>query len=303
MPSPRARAGSGTPTCSIPGSARGLFPLRRSGGPRRRPSSGPSTRPTPSSPGRDIIFLWVARMVMLGIEFTGQIPFRTSTSTRSSRLRTGGGCPSRSAPGRPAGPDRRRPAAAGVCRGARRLPGVRRRRGALGPVRDVLRPGRALQRGQARQGLQLTNKLWNAARLILLGWCVDPDRAAVAQPRAGRRIAGSSRGWSARADRRGRDRALRLLPRGARLYDFIYAELCDWYLGARQAAPARGEQAAAGNAAPRAHPDAGARPSDDPVRDRGDLSATSPAPRACSPPACRRRRGGSTSRRSARSSA
>ena len=25
--------------------------------------------------GRDIIFLWVARMIMMGLEFTGEIPF------------------------------------------------------------------------------------------------------------------------------------------------------------------------------------------------------------------------------------
>ena len=48
---------------------------------------------------RDIIFLWVARMVMIGLEFAGDIPFEDVFITRSSRRPTGGGCRSRSAPG------------------------------------------------------------------------------------------------------------------------------------------------------------------------------------------------------------
>ena len=41
----------------------------------RRPSCARSTRPTCSSTARDIIFLWVARMIMMGLEFTGEVPF------------------------------------------------------------------------------------------------------------------------------------------------------------------------------------------------------------------------------------
>ena len=75
-PSPRrARAGSATPTSSTPGSA------RRCG--RSPPSAGPSETPElerfyPTqvlSTARDIIFLWVARMVMMGIEYMGAEPF------------------------------------------------------------------------------------------------------------------------------------------------------------------------------------------------------------------------------------
>ena len=51
------------------------------------------------STARDILFLWVARMVMMGLEFTGEIPFsRRLRATRSSRRPTGAGCRSRSAP-------------------------------------------------------------------------------------------------------------------------------------------------------------------------------------------------------------
>ncbi len=64
------------PTCSTPGSA------PRCG---RSPRSAGRTRPTicnvfyPTSlliTGFDILFFWVARMVMMGIEFMGDVPFR-----------------------------------------------------------------------------------------------------------------------------------------------------------------------------------------------------------------------------------
>jgi valyl-tRNA synthetase len=37
--------------------------------------------------GFDIIFFWVARMMMMGLHFMGEVPFKTSTSTRSSATR------------------------------------------------------------------------------------------------------------------------------------------------------------------------------------------------------------------------
>ena len=44
------------------------------------------------STARDILFLWVARMVMMGLEFTGEVPFRGRLhATRSSRRRTAAG--------------------------------------------------------------------------------------------------------------------------------------------------------------------------------------------------------------------
>ena len=67
-----------TRTCSTPGSP------RRSG--RSRPWAGrsetadaprPSTRPPSWRPGYDILFFWVARMMMMGLHFMGDVPFRT----------------------------------------------------------------------------------------------------------------------------------------------------------------------------------------------------------------------------------
>ena len=80
----RARHGLGgrrarcarTATCWIPGSPR---PCGRS-----RPWAGRSTRRScerfyPTNvlvTGFDIIFFWVARMMMMGLKFTGDVPFR-----------------------------------------------------------------------------------------------------------------------------------------------------------------------------------------------------------------------------------
>jgi valyl-tRNA synthetase len=44
--------------------------------------------------GFDIIFFWVARMVMMGLKFMGDVPFRRSTSTAWCATRTARRCPS-----------------------------------------------------------------------------------------------------------------------------------------------------------------------------------------------------------------
>ena len=134
---------------------------------------------------RDIIFLWVARMMMMGLEFTGEIPFsdvyvhsiiQAPDGRRMSKsLGTGH---------RPARPDRRRPAPAGVRQRPGEDPGEFPAYGA-----DAVRWGLlAMSSGQdvrfseekVAQGQQLTNKLWNASRLILLR--VDPRRAPRRRP-------------------------------------------------------------------------------------------------------------------------
>ena len=47
---------------------------------------------------RDIINLWVARMLMMGLEFMGEIPFEDVVINPRSWRRTAGGCRSRSEP-------------------------------------------------------------------------------------------------------------------------------------------------------------------------------------------------------------
>jgi valyl-tRNA synthetase len=138
--------------------------------------------------GFDIIFFWVARMVMMTTHFTGKVPFNTSTSTawcapgqKMSKskgnvldpidLIDGIGVDALVAkrttglmnPSRP--PASRRPPA----RNSRRHPGLRHRRAALhlrlaghaGPQHQ-LRPERC-------EGYRnFCNKLWNATRFVLM---------------------------------------------------------------------------------------------------------------------------------------
>jgi valyl-tRNA synthetase len=78
------------------------------------------------------------------------------------------------------------------------------------------------------QGLQLTNKLWNASRLILLG--VAPDSRAQPRPAAVEDRWILSRLERARAEINARIERFDFAHAALGLYDFVYGELCDWYL-------------------------------------------------------------------------
>ena len=113
------------------------------------------------STARDIIYLWVARMMMFGIEFTGEVPF-TDVPIHS----------------------------------VIQAPDGRRMSKSLGtgidPIHEIEEHGAdALRFGllamsstqdvrfseqRVQQGRDLANKLWNASRLVLLG--VDPEATA-----------------------------------------------------------------------------------------------------------------------------
>jgi len=182
--------------------------------------------------GRDIIFLWVARMIMMGLEFTGTEPFADVHITAIIQA-----------------PDGRRMSKSlgtgidpvDLIEGGPRPPVFAR--GSEGPGEfpaygaDAVRWGLlAMSSGQdvrfsedkVAQGLQLTNKLWNAARLILLG--VDDDaRAAVAptEPEDRWILHRLARAQSIVAQR---IEAFDFSHAALALYDFVYGELCDWYL-------------------------------------------------------------------------
>ena len=128
------------------------------------------------------------------------------------------------------------------------------------------------------QGRQLANKLYNASRLVLLRL---PEDAAV--PAAAPAPATVEDAWilsrlqAAEREVAARDRRVRL-PHGAlRLYDFVYGELCDWYLELLKPRLYAEDNRRGGRVRPaRAGRDAGARASADPVRHRGDLEPRAP---------------------------
>jgi valyl-tRNA synthetase len=78
------------------------------------------------------------------------------------------------------------------------------------------------------QALQLTNKLWNASRLILMR--VDPGARAEARPETPEDHWILSRLQRAREAVDAAIAGFEFSRASLELYDFIYAELCDWYL-------------------------------------------------------------------------
>ena len=72
----RASRCARTRTCSTPGSPPRCGRSRRSAGPSAPPSSRASIPASVLVTGFDIIFFWVARMMMMGLKFMGEVPFR-----------------------------------------------------------------------------------------------------------------------------------------------------------------------------------------------------------------------------------
>jgi valyl-tRNA synthetase len=182
--------------------------------------------------GRDIIFLWVARMIMMGLEFTGSEPFsdvhitaiiQAPDGRRMSKSLGTGIDPLDLIEGGP-----RPPVFASGSQPAGNFPAygadaVRWGLLAMSSGQDV-----RFSEDKVAQGQQLTNKLWNAARLILLG--VDADaRAAVAPSEPEDRWI-LSRLVRAQAEVWERIERYDFSHAALALYDFVYGELCDWYL-------------------------------------------------------------------------
>jgi valyl-tRNA synthetase len=178
--------------------------------------------------GRDIIFLWVARMIMMGLEFLGEIPFddvhihatiQAPDGQRMSKSLGTGIDPLDLINGGPRPPV----FSQGGSFPAYGADAVRWGLLAMASSQDV-----NFSEERILQGLQLTNKLWNASRLILVG--VAPDARAAVAPAAVEdrwilsRLERAKRAVSGHLGRY--DFAHAALG----LYDFIYGELCDWYL-------------------------------------------------------------------------
>ncbi|HLY50297.1 MAG TPA: valine--tRNA ligase [Solirubrobacteraceae bacterium] len=178
--------------------------------------------------GRDIIFLWVARMIMMGLEFAGEVPFHDvhihatiqapDGQRMSKSLGTGidpldlinGG------PRPPVFPE-------GGSFPAYGADAVRWGLLAMAASQDV-----NFSEERIAQGLQLTNKLWNAARLILLG--VVPEARPAARPSVVEDRWILSRLERAKRAVSGRMGRYEFAHAALALYDFVYGELCDWYL-------------------------------------------------------------------------
>ncbi len=161
---------------------------------------------------RDIIFLWVARMVMMGLEFAGEIPFEDVYITSVIQAPDG----RRMSKSLGTGID---PLDEIETHGA---DGVRFGLLAMSSAQDVRYSADRIQQGE-----DLANKMWNASRLILLNATeVDPatgstraeDRWILSRlQRAIGSVASSLDSYE-------------FAHAALELYRFFWSELCDWYL-------------------------------------------------------------------------
>ena len=204
-----------------------LWPFATLGWPQETPELSAFYPTDVLSTGRDIIFLWVARMVMLGVEFTEELPFedvvvhsiiQAPDGRRMSKSLGTGIDPLDIL----AGGERPPVFAQGGEFPAYGADGLRFGLLAMSSSQDV-----RFNEERVKQGADLANKLWNASRLVLLRVEDVP-----AEPRA-----------EAIEDRWIVSRLERLTERvtelyegfsmshaALELYEGFWTDVCDWYL-------------------------------------------------------------------------
>ncbi|MEA2298439.1 MAG: valyl-tRNA synthetase [Solirubrobacteraceae bacterium] len=162
---------------------------------------------------RDIVFLWVARMIMMGLEFTGEAPFH-DVYVHSVIL----------------APDKRRMSKS-LGNGVDPIAEIDRHGAdavrfgllAMSSTQDVPYSAEKIAQGQA-----LANKLFNASRFVLLRVAPDAVPAPVAAAIEDRWIL--SRLTRIELELARRIEAYDFSHAAHAVYDFVYRELCDWYL-------------------------------------------------------------------------
>ncbi|WP_027008379.1 valine--tRNA ligase [Conexibacter woesei] len=190
-----------------------LWPFATLGWPEQTPELRAFYPTDVLSTARDILFLWVARMVMMGLEFADDIPFEHVYVHSVIQA-----------------PDGRRMSKSlgtGIdpvdLIDAHGADGVRFGLLAMSSTQDV-----RFSEEKVSQGAALANKLFNATRFVVTN-AVDgaepaPRPASVEDRWILSRLA------AAREEFEERIRAFDFSKAALGLYDFVYAELCDWYL-------------------------------------------------------------------------
>ena len=162
---------------------------------------------------RDILFLWVARMVMMGLRFPGDIPFEHVYVHSVIQA-----------------PDGRRMSKS-LGTGIDPLEEIDRHGAdavrfgllAMSSTQDVRYSAEKIRQGQA-----LANKLFNAARYVLGNVVASTEPEALPATIQDRWIL--SRLQEAKAQFDANVAAFDFAKASLGLYDFVYGELCDWYL-------------------------------------------------------------------------
>jgi valyl-tRNA synthetase len=210
----------------------GLWPFATLGWPERTPELDAFYPTDVLSTGRDILFLWVARMVMLGLRFADEIPFehvyihsiiQAPDGRRMSKSLGTGVDPLALVAGGP------RPPAfpQGGDFPAYGADAVRFGLLAMSSTQDVRFSEEKIAQGQA-----LANKLYNATRFVVgrVGDAAAAAAAADPQPRTVEDRWILSRLQAAKTETQARLDGFDFAKVALGLYDFIYGELCDWYL-------------------------------------------------------------------------
>ncbi|MCB0860472.1 MAG: valine--tRNA ligase, partial [Solirubrobacterales bacterium] len=164
---------------------------------------------------REILFLWVARMIMTGLEFAGDVPFHDVYVHSVIQARDG----------------RRMSKSLGT---------------GIDPLEEIEEHGAdALRFGllamsstqdvrysdpKVQQGRDLATKLWNASRLILLNTEAPEDRTVPVDPIALEDRWILSRLESTIGDYTRLINEYDFAHAAQELYSFVFSDLCDWYL-------------------------------------------------------------------------
>jgi valyl-tRNA synthetase len=191
----------------------GLWPFATLGWPQDTPELRAFYPTDVLVTARDILFLWVARMVMMGLEFPGDIPFTDVYITSVIQAPDG----RRMSKSLGTGID---PLDEIAAHGA---DGVRFGLLAMSSSQDVRYSAEKVRQGQA-----LANKLFNAARYVLLNVGAATDPAPRPTTVHDRWILSRLQEAKARFD--ANIATFDFFKAALGLYDFVYGELCDWYL-------------------------------------------------------------------------
>ncbi len=168
--------------------------------------------------GYDILFFWVARMIMMGIEDTGKIPFRVVYL--NGLIRDEHGQKMSKMRGNVIRPD-----------DAIGKYGVDALRFALttgnSPGNDL-----SLGAGKLEASRNFVNKLWNAARFVLSAAAHDPEAAAAvaAHPETLEDRWIMSRLTRVTGEANDLMREFQIGEAERQIHDFVWSEYCDWYI-------------------------------------------------------------------------
>jgi valyl-tRNA synthetase len=188
-----------------------LYPFATLGWPEETPELGRYYPGHVLTTARDIIFLWVARMIFSGLELVGDDPFRDAVihsyllNPDGSKMgRTHGTAVDPEEVLEPYGADATR----------------------YGLLKVTSSQDPRFSFGSIEEGRKLANKLWNASRLLLMAGPVEPE----ARPSSVEERWILARIDATRAELDADLAAFDLAHGVERLYHLTFDDFCDWYL-------------------------------------------------------------------------